>query len=124
MAYINGFVVPVPTANRDAYVNFAARMWPLFRKFGAIRMVEAWGDSVPDGVHTSFPLAVKLEPGETVVFSWIEWPDRDSAARCHASVETDPDWIAAGGMGEMPFDGKRMIWGDFVPMIDLHRDRD
>jgi len=119
MSYINGFILAVPTANKQAYADHARSFWPLFRKYGALRMMEAWGDTVPDGVHTSFPMAVKLQPDETVVFSWIEWPDKATSDACHATMPTDPEWAALGGADAMPFDGKRMIWGSFTPLVDL-----
>ncbi|HMO08515.1 MAG TPA: DUF1428 domain-containing protein [Paracoccaceae bacterium] len=120
MNFVQGFVLAVPTANREVYAAYAARMWPLFRKYGALRLFESWGVEVPDGKLTSFPMAVKLAPDETVVFAWIEWPDRDSAMRCHGSFGTDPDWEMVGDVRDnMPFDGVRMIFGDFVPIVDL-----
>lgn len=126
MNFIQGFVLAVPTANREAYVRFAEGVWTMFQKYGALRMVEAWGQDVPDGTLTSFPRAVQLQPGETVVLAWIEWPDRDTAMRCHASIQNDPDWDAAGRPGDranLPFDGRRMIFGDFVPLLDLRAGR-
>jgi uncharacterized protein YbaA (DUF1428 family) len=116
MPYIDGFVTPVPEANRDRYIAHARQAWELFRKHGAVRFVECWGDHVPDGVQTSFPMAVKREPGEAVLFSWIEWPDRATRDACHAAMADNPELAA---LGEMPFDGRRMIWGGFVPLLDL-----
>ncbi|MGR3453402.1 DUF1428 domain-containing protein [Pseudooceanicola sp.] len=115
MSYVNGFVLAVPAANKDAYIAAARRTWPLFQEYGALSTVEAWGDNVPEGEHTSFPMAVKLEEGEVVVFSWIIWKDREAADRCMASSETDPRWAE---MMDMPFDGKRMIWGGFTPIFE------
>ncbi len=116
MAYVDGFAAPVKTSDKAAYIAFAQGTWAMFRKRGALRMVECWGDDVPDGVATSFPMAVKVEDGETVVFSWIEWPDRATRDACHAAMPTDPDIQA---LGEMPFDGRRMIFGGFVPIVDV-----
>ena len=115
MAYISGFVAPVPEGNRDVYVAGARKSWALFKEYGAVTMIECWEADVPDGTHTSFPMAVKREPGEKVVFSWIVWPDRETADRCWASSETDPRWAE---MMDMPFDGKRMIWGNFEPVFE------
>jgi len=115
MPYIDGFATAVPRTNRDLYIAYARAAWLVFRKRGALRMVEGWGDEVPDGVHTSFPMALRLEPGEVVLFSWIEWPDKATRDACHAAMPTDPDMAA---LGEMPFDGKRMIYGGFVPVVD------
>lgn len=80
-------------------------------------MWDCWGDMVPDGEVTSFPMAVKAKPGETVVFSWVLWPDKAAAGACQASMEMDADWRE---MSEMPFDGRRMIFGDFEP-VAIHR---
>jgi uncharacterized protein YbaA (DUF1428 family) len=115
MPYIDGFAAPVPAANKDRYIAHARGAWAVFRKAGALRMVEGWGDDVPDGVHTSFPMAVRLEPGEVALFSWIEWPDKATRDACHASMATNPEMAA---LGAMPFDGRRMIYGGFVPVVD------
>ena len=86
MSYIDGFVTPVLEANRQAYIAHAEMAAALFVEHGALAVVECWGDDVPEGKLTSFPMAVKREPGEAVVFSWITWPSR--AAR-------DDGWKAA-----------------------------
>ena len=115
MDYIEGFVVAVPDANRDTYIRFAAEVAVLLKEHGALRVVECWGDDVPDGKLTSFPLAVKREPKETVVFSWIVWPSkavRDAGMK--ASME---DKRLAGV--SMPFDGKRLIYGGFEVLMDV-----
>lgn len=117
MTYVSGFLVAVPEANKAAYVDAARKSWPIFRDYGATAMTECWEEDVPDGTHTSFPMAVKREPGEKVVFSWILWPDKAAADRCHASMETDPRWRE---VMDMPFDGKRMIWGGFAPVFEGH----
>lgn len=109
MAYVSGFVTPVPEENRQAYLASAELSWPLFRDYGATAHWECWEEDVPEGTLTSFPLAVKREPGEKVVFSWVVWPDRATAEACFASFETDERWQAM----TMPFDGKRMIYGNF-----------
>ena len=116
MTYIGAFVAPVQTSRKEEYIAFARKMWPLFKAHGALRMVENWADDVPDGEVTSFPMAVKLEEGETVVMSWVEWPDKAASEACQASMQTDPAWEA---MGEMPFDGKRMIFGGFGTIVDM-----
>lgn len=115
MPYIDGFVTPVAASDRDAYADYARRAWALFRKGGALAMRECWGDDVPHGVHTSFPMAVQLRPDEVVVFSWLEWPDKATRDACHAAMEADPDWAA---LGTMPFDGRRMIYGGFTVLVD------
>ena len=113
MSYIDGFVAAVPTASREAYRAYAARMAPIFREHGATGMVECWGDDVPDGKLTSFPMAVKLEPGETVVFSWTLWPDKATRDAGWAGLMADPRMG-----GDMPFDGKRVIYGGFEMILN------
>lgn len=112
MTYISGYLLTVPDANRTAYMDMAAACWPIFKDYGALLTAECWGVDVPDGELTSFPMAVKREDGETVVFSWILWPDKSAYERCNASIETDERW-AKMSPDTIPFDGKRMIWGGF-----------
>ncbi len=115
MSYVDGFVIPVPADGKQAYLDMAAKAAPIFHEYGAIRVVECWGDDVPDGKVTDFKGAVKAEQGENIVFSWIEWPSKEVRDAGMAKVMTDtrmqPD-------GDMPFDGKRMIYGGFAPMLD------
>ena len=110
MNYVDGFVIAVPTANRDAYREHAERAAKVFKKFGALSVVECWGDDVPEGKVTSFPLAVKLEDDETVVFSWVSWPDRQARDAGNEKVMADP---RMQNPTDMPFDGKRLIFGGF-----------
>lgn len=114
MPFVEGFVVPAPEANREACHAVAAKFWPLAREFGALRHVECWGVDVPDGKTTDFRRAVKAEAGEAVVFSWIEWPSREVRDAAHVKMRADP---RMAGM-EMPFDGKRMFFGGFEPILD------
>ncbi len=90
MAYVDGFVVAVPTLNREAYRAFAERAAAVFREHGALKVVECWGDDVPEGKVTSFPMAVKLQSDETVVFSWITWPSRQVRDAGMKKVMADP----------------------------------
>jgi uncharacterized protein YbaA (DUF1428 family) len=115
MAYVDGFVLAVPDDRRADYHRFSADVAEVFREHGALRIVECWGDEVPQGKVTSFPMAVKAAPGETVVFSWIEWPSKDVRDAAHAKVMADPRITA---QGEIPFDGKRMIFGGFTILLD------
>ncbi|GAA0861029.1 DUF1428 domain-containing protein [Sphingopyxis soli] len=116
MTYVEGFVLAVPTANREAYRKHAADAAPLFREFGVSRMVECWGDDVPDGKVNDFKSAVQAKPDETVVFSWFEYPDRATRDAATTKMMSDPRMAAMGG--EMPFDGKRMIIGGFESIVD------
>ncbi len=116
MAYIEGFVAAVPTANKDAYRRHATDAAPLFKEFGATRMVETWGDDVPDGKITDFKGAVKAKDDESVVFSWFEYPDRATRNAANAKMMSDPRMKAMGAT--MPFDGQRMIFGGFDSIID------
>ncbi|WP_265587238.1 DUF1428 domain-containing protein [Sphingomicrobium arenosum] len=114
MTYVSGFLVPVETGRKEEYIEAAKQAWPLFKDYGAIAQVEAWGDKVPDGKLTDFNRAVALQEGEEVVFSWILWPDKESSERCDASMDTDDRWKKLA----MPFDGKRMIYGGFNTIVD------
>jgi len=117
--YTDGFVVPVPNANRDAYREMAAKAAAVFREYGAVRVVEAWGDDVPDGKVTDFKRAAKAEDGEEIVFSWIEWPSKAARDEAWAKVMADPRMQP--DFANMPFDGKRMFWAGFAPIIDTNR---
>lgn len=116
MHYIDGFVAAVPDAQREAYIRYAAEFAALFKQLGALRVVECWGDDVPEGKLTSFPMAVKREPGETVVFAWIAWPDKATRDAAHAKMMADPR--TQHELNPMPFDGKRLIYGGFRMVID------
>jgi uncharacterized protein YbaA (DUF1428 family) len=112
--YIDGFVIPVPRDRIEDYRKMAEDAIQIWMDHGALSAVEAVGDDVPDGVQTSFPMAVKLEPGEVVVFSWITYRDRAHRDAVNAAVVADPRMA-----GDPPriFDGKRMIFGGFAPLV-------
>ena len=116
MTYVDGFVAAVPSANREKYREFSERMAALFREHGASKVVECWGDDVPDGKVTSFPMAVKLQKDETVIFSWITWPSRQARDAAMKKVMADPRMQPANNA--MPFDGKRLIYGGFEMIVD------
>ncbi|GAA5231500.1 DUF1428 domain-containing protein [Verticiella sediminum] len=116
MKYVEGFVLAVPEASKEEYVKHARMALPLFKEFGATRMVECWGDDVPEGKLTDFRTAVKAEPGEAVVFSWIEYPSKEVRDQANEKIMNDPRMKSMGDA--MPFDGKRMIFGGFVPVLD------
>jgi uncharacterized protein YbaA (DUF1428 family) len=115
--YIDGFVVAVPDAQRDTYIRYAAEVAQVFKEYGALRLVEGWGDDVPEGMLTSFPMAVKREPGESVVFAWIVWPDKATRDAGHRKMQSDPR--TQRHMDAVPFDGKRMIYGGFQMVVDV-----
>ncbi|MCX7560354.1 DUF1428 domain-containing protein [Sulfitobacter sp. F26204] len=113
--YIMSFVAAVPTDKKEAYLAHSRKAAEVFKAYGAIRIVECWGDFTPPGEVTSYPLAVAAKEGETIVTGWQEWPDKDLA---HASMEKAMSDPRMTGM-EMPFDGKRMIYGGFEPLLDV-----
>ena len=115
MPYVDGFVLAVPTADRETYRQHAQTAAAVFKEFGALTIVECWGDDVPEGKLTSFPMAVKRKDDETVVFSWITWPDR--AKRDEGMKKAMEDKRFQGLT--MPFDGKRMIYGGFEVIVSL-----
>src|SRR5205809_1430711 len=115
MSYIEGFVAAVPRGNKDAYRKHAADAMSMFKEFGATRQVEGWGDDVPDGKLTDFKGAVKAKPDEVVVFAWLEYPDKTTRDAAHEKMMADPRMHE---LGDMPFDGQRMIYGGFAPISD------
>ncbi len=121
MTYIDGFVIACPKANRQAFIDHATQAASIFVEMGALRIVECWGDDVPDGKTTDFRMAVKAEPSEDVLFSWIEWPDKATRDAAFAKL-TDPenaDPRMDPATNPIPFDGKRMIFGGFAPVVDV-----
>lgn len=117
MSYVDGFVIAVPTAGKQAFAEQARKADAAFIEFGATRVLECWGDDVPEGKLTDFRRAVQARSDETVVFSWIEWPDKSTRdagmAKVMADPRMNPEQFAS------IFDGKRMIFGGFVPVVDL-----
>jgi uncharacterized protein YbaA (DUF1428 family) len=116
MSYIDGFVIAVPNANREKFIEHARTFDVIFMEFGAIRIMECWNDDVPEGKVTDFRRAVQATADESVVFSWVEWPDKAARDAGMKKIMEDP---RMPGMGDMPFDGKRMIFGGFVPVVSL-----
>ncbi len=116
MDYIDGFVAAVPTANRERYTKHSKAAAAVFKEHGALRVVECWGDDVPQGKVTSFPLAVQCKQDETVVFSWIAWPSRK--ARDEGMKKVIEDARMQPDKNPMPFDGKRLIYGGFEILVE------
>jgi uncharacterized protein YbaA (DUF1428 family) len=115
--YVDGFLVPVPKKNVKAYRRLATKAGKIWMEYGAVNYVECIADDVKKGKVTSFPQSVQLKPNETVVFSWIVYKSRGERNRINKNVMKDP---RIEGMGkEMPFDGKRMIYGGFKTIVDL-----
>lgn len=113
--YVDGYVLPVPAANKETYRSMAATMAGKFREHGALRVVEAWGDDTPDGKVTDYNRATLRKDGEKVVYSWVEWPDKATRDTAWGKIMEDPSMKPEG---EPPFDGKRMMWGGFEPILD------
>ncbi len=117
MTYVDGFIAAVPTANRNAYKNHAEAAAVVFKENGALKLVECWGDDVPEGTITSFPMAVQRKSDETVVFSWIVWPSREVRDQAMKKVMADPR--LRQDVNPMPFDGKRLIYGGFEVIVEV-----
>ncbi len=115
MPYIEGFVAAVPTANKDKYIENAKEAAEYFKALGATRLIECWGDDVPKGEVTDFYKAVQAKDDETVIFSWIEYPDKATRDAANQKMGEDTEMQNM----EMPFDGKRMFWGGFEPVLDV-----
>ena len=116
MAYVMAYAAAVPNAKREEYQRHSAFAAAIFKEHGASRVVECWGDMVPPGETTSFPLAVQAKEDETVVMGWQEWPDKATHDAKMQNAMQDPRFRE---MGEMPFDGKRMIFAGFEVLLDL-----
>jgi len=118
MSYIDGFVIAVPAANHEQFIAHANTFDPIFLECGATRVLECWGDDVPEGTLTDFRRAVQAKPDESVVFSWVEWPDKATRDAGMQKFMQDPRMKEAS---DCPFDGKRMIFGGFVPVVSLSK---
>ncbi|MBB6523020.1 DUF1428 domain-containing protein [Pseudoteredinibacter isoporae] len=116
MSYVDGFVAAVPTDSKEEYLEHARMSADIFRENGALKVVETWGDDVPEGEITSFPMAVKAEANEAVVFSWVIWPSKEVRDAGWQSMMEDPRMQAEDN--PMPFDGKRLIYGGFDLILE------
>jgi len=123
MTYIDGFVIAAPTANKQKFIDHAKLADSLFMELGAVRILECWGDEVPDGKQTDFRRAVQAKQDETVVFSWVEWPDKATRDRAMAQMQErmKTDDRMNPEKNPMPFDGMRMIYGGFEPVVTLEK---
>ena len=119
MSYVDGFVLPVPKKNLAAYKRLARKAGRIWREYGALQYMECVADDVKPGKVTSFPQAVKLKPDEVVVFSWIIYASRRERDRVNKQVMADPRLACMGDPKALPFDGMRMFWGGFKPVIEL-----
>ena len=116
MEYIDGMVVAVPTANKQQYIEHGRMIAGIFKENGALRVVDCWGDDVPEGELTSFPMAVKCQDDESVVFSWVVWPSKEVRDKGMEKMMSDERMSEESN--PMPFDGKRMIFGGFQMVLD------
>jgi uncharacterized protein YbaA (DUF1428 family) len=114
--YVDGFVIAVPKSNKDAYVKVAAGFSEAFKEYGGLAHVECWADDVPNGQWTDFYRAVQCKEDETVVFSWLTWPDKATRDAANVKMMTDPRMQMEEA--KRVFDGKRMIYGGFVPIFE------
>ena len=121
MSYIDGFLIAVPTANKQAFIDHAEKGDSIFTDLGATRVVECWADDVPEGKVTDFGKAVQAGADESVVFSWIEWPDKETRDDAMKKMMSDDfsDERMDPEKNPMPFDGSRLIFGGFKPVIEL-----
>lgn len=117
MSYVDGFIVAVPKQKLEAYKELARKAGDIWKEYGALAFVECIADDVPYGELTSFPRAVQAKDDETVAFSWIVYESREKRDAINAKVMEDPR--LKGSTDNMPFDGKRMIYGGFIPFMEL-----
>lgn len=116
MSYVDGVVAAVPNANKEAFREHALKSAEIFKKHGALKIVECWGEDVPEGKVTSFTMAVQRKDDESIVFSWIVWPSKEARNKGWEQVMADPVMAEEGQ--RMPFDGQRMIFGGFDLLVD------
>ena len=117
MSYIDGFILAVPKANKNKFIQHAKTAGAVFMEWGAVRVLECWEDDVPDGKVTDFRRAVQATGDEAVVFSWIEWPDKATRDAGMEKMKSDPRLDPQ--TNPMPFDGIRVVFGGFAPVVAL-----
>ncbi|QBY05997.1 DUF1428 domain-containing protein [Thalassotalea sp. HSM 43] len=116
MKYVDGFVLAVPSDKKQDYIKHVSDAADVFMEYGALSLVECWGDDVPEGQLTSFPMAVKCQPNETVCFSWVTWPSKSFRDEAMEKLMADPR--LQPDVNPMPFDGNRMIFGSFNVVVE------
>lgn len=121
MTYVDGFVIAVPKANKEAYRKMSEKAWSIFSKHGALRQMECWGDDVPEGKVTSFTIALQRKDDEVAVFSWIEWASKEARDKGNAAAMEEFSKMPEMAPDKMPFDGKRLFWGGFQPILEKSR---
>ncbi len=117
MSYVDGFVIPVPAENKEAYRKMAVEAAAIFKQYGALQIVENWGEDVPEGKITDFRRSVLAKQGEVIVFSWIVWPSKAVRDEANKKMMADPRMKPTT---EIPFDAKRLIMGGFEPILDTN----
>jgi len=118
MNYVDGFIAAVPNANKDVYIAHAHKNALMFKEYGALSVVDCWGDDVPEGKLTSYTMAVKREADESVVFSWVTWSSKDARNEAWGKIMQDPR-MSPQNRGIPPFDGKRLIYGGFQMISEV-----
>ncbi|WFC43960.1 DUF1428 domain-containing protein [Pseudoxanthomonas sp. SE1] len=119
-SYVDGFILAAPTAKKTAFTDYANTFDTIFMGFGATRIIEGWGDDVPRGTQTDFFRAVQAKDDETVAFSWVEWPDKATRDAGMQKMMEDPRMDPSNPDNPpMPFDGQRMVYGGFSPVVEL-----
>ena len=119
--YVNAYILGVPEDRKDEYLRIATLFAEVARDHGAIEICENWEAFIEDGELTDFRKAVKAEPGEKIVMSWISWADKEAAIKAHKGMYEDP---RMEDLGEMPFDGQRMVIGNFETLLSYRKDQE
>jgi uncharacterized protein YbaA (DUF1428 family) len=118
MSYIDGFVIPVPAEKRQAYIKMAKDAQAIYLEYGALRVVESWGDDLPKGKINDFHTAIVAEGDEAVIFSWVEWPDKATRDAANQKIMADPRMQPGP---DLPFSGARVIYGGFSILLDTNK---
>ena len=119
--YISAYIIGVPEDRKDDYLRIASLFAEVAKDYGAVEICENWEAYIEDGEVTDFRKAVKAEPGEKIVMSWVAWPDQEAAVKAHEGMYNDP---RMADLGDMPFDGSRMVIGNFETLLSYRKDKD